>query len=433
MNTSISNDASETDYQELISTERIARLPYGILVLFCYVIGITGNSHVVHVFRSVPRKKTPSEAIILTLAIFDIITNVVFIFKEYNRLMFVMFDGNEVICKVSYFTGFVAGLASSFFVLVLAVYRYQRLFKRNTKESTVVIIVVKMIVCIIASAIISIPVVFVVGHQRFHIDRFTMYRCWIDEDQVHEDLPTIVFMFLLILASIVCGIVTFCNIRIINALKKSRINLAKLSDRKRMSMKELETKLDTVIIDRSELDSQVTVTDRPTSSGAQPNGPTTINSPGDTTTPNINAPPKEDHKNGITSSQVAPKDENQASENRDDDLAPTPDGSGRDEDLIKSIAFTITILVVSFTIMISYILFLSLYFYVIFKRKEPSFAYMSIKEDTFFTYATDIVSLNAVVNPFVYFFSDKKYRSYVLALYQRKEKRYQGLFRLTSF
>ena len=433
MNTSISTDASQTDYQELISKERIARLPFGILVLVCYVIGITGNSHVVHVFRSVPRKKTPSEAIILTLAIFDIITNVVFIFKEYNRLMFVMFDDNEVICKVTNFTGFVAGLASSFFVLVLAVYRYQRLFKRNTKESTVVVIVVKMIVCVIASAVISIPVVLVIGHQRFHIDRFTMYRCWIDEDQVHEDLPTIVFMFLLILASIVCGIVTFCNIRIINALKKSRSNLAKLSDRKkRMSMKELETKLDTVVIDRSEFDSQVTITDKPTSSGAHPNGPTTTtNSPGDTSTPN--APHKEDPNNGMTSPAVTPNDENQASENRDDDLAPTPDGSGRDEDLIKSIAFTITILIVSFTIMISYILFLSLYFYVIFKRKEPSFAYMSIQEDTFFTYATDIVSLNAVVNPFVYFFSDKKYRSYVMALYKRKEKRYEGLFRLTSF
>lgn len=129
----------------------------------------------------------------------------------------------------------------------------------------------------------------------------------------------------------------------------------------------------------------------------------------------------------------SPYGEEQGNENNDQ-MSYTKNGKKNEEvELQKSITFTVTILIISFTILLSYMLFLGLYLFVILKRKEPSFAFVSIQEDTFYSYATDIVSLNAVVNPFVYFFSDPTYRKYVKSLYIRKRKRFEGSFRLISY
>lgn len=166
-----SSNSSVTDFQTLVHSERVARLPIGVLLIVLYAIGIIGNSHVIHIFRSLPRRKTPSEAIILALAMFDIVTNLVFIFKEYSRMRFVLFDNNELVCKLSNFSGFSAGQASAFFVLVLALYRYRRLFTPNRKETTVLFTVIKLVVCSLLAAVLSVPVLFIISISTLALSR----------------------------------------------------------------------------------------------------------------------------------------------------------------------------------------------------------------------------------------------------------------------
>lgn len=569
-----SSNNSMPEFQTLVHSERVARLPFGILLLVFYAIGIIGNSHVIHIFRNLPRRKTPSEAIILALAMFDIATNLVFIFKEYNRMRFVLVDNNEFICKLSNFSGFSAGLASAFFVLVLALYRYRRLFTPNTKETTVLFTVIKLLVCSLLAAILSIPVLFVIGHQNFHIGAFTVKRCWVDEEQVYEELPTIYFILLLCLSLFVSGISGFCNIRIIFALRSSKINLAKKGNAADKTTAHIGLNAETVI-EQTDFNSRLEATQTAPSKSPKPNDScktrpvfenkprhsdgdcakqqstakeqphsddecakqqATLNEPpnsdgGAKQQASSNKAPKkgdDDAKQQATSNEAAnkgddakqqvdsneapdigndnakqqpaslvqqphtnsdakqqptlndlkqqntneecakqqaiqikptnrsyinatildnrnnkdpafkqndgsPYGEEQGNENNDQ-MSYTKNGKKNEEvELQKSITFTVTILIISFTILLSYMLFLGLYLFVILKRKEPGFAVVSIREDTFYSYATDIVSLNAVVNPFVYFFSDPTYRKYVKSLYIRKRKRFEGSFRLISY
>lgn len=527
-----SSNSSVTDFQTLVHSERVARLPFGVLLLVFYAIGIIGNSHVIHIFRSLPRRKTPSEAIILVLAMFDIVTNLVFIFKEYNRMRFVLVDYNEFVCKLSNFSGFSAGLASAFFVLVLALYRYRRLFTPNTKETTVLFTVIKLVVCSLLAAVLSVPVLFIIGHQHFHIGAFTVKRCWVDEEQVYEELPTIYFFLLLCLSFFVSGITGFCNIRIIYALKNSKINLSKKVNADDKTIAHIELNAETVI-ERANFDSRMEATQPAPSESSNANDTATTqpvvqnkpsNTNGDCTKqqatskeppntddecakqqatlnkspntcndapntgddsakqqttsmeqqPNMIGDTKQATSNELEqlsankerakqqATQIEPtstsgngatnmgtrnnkdaastrnegspyKDEQQGNENNEQ-VSYTRNGKKNEEvELQKSITFTITILIISFTIMLSYMLFLGLFLFVILKRKEPGFAVISIQEDTFYTYATDIVSLNAVVNPFVYFFSDPIYRKYVKSIYIRKRKRFEGSFRLISY
>lgn len=552
-----SSNSTMPDFQTLVHSERVARLPFGILLLVFYTIGIIGNSHVIHIFRNLPRRKTPSEAIILALAMFDIATNLVFIFKEYNRMRFVLVDNNEFICKLSNFSGFSAGLASAFFVLVLALYRYRRLFTPNTKETTVLFTVIKLLVCSLLAAILSIPVLFIIGHQNFHIGAFTVKRCWLDEEQVYEELPTIYFILLLCLSLFVSGISGFCNIRIIFALRSSKINLAKKGNAADKTTAHIGLNAETVIEQtdfNSRLDAtQTAPSESPKANDACKTRPVLENKPrnsdGDCAKQQftakeqphsddecakqqatLNEPPNSDggakqqassnkaankgddakqqvdsneapdigndnakqqpaslvqqpHTNSDAKQQPtlndlkqqntneecakqqaiqikptnrsyinatildnrnnkdpafkqndgSPYGEEQGNENNDQ-MSYTKNGKKNEEvELQKSITFTVTILIISFTILLSYMLFLGLYLFVILKRKEPGFAVVSIREDTFYSYATDIVSLNAVVNPFVYFFSDPTYRKYVKSLYIRKRKRFEGSFRLISY
>jgi hypothetical protein len=109
------------------------------------------------------------------------------------------------------------------------------------------------------------------------------------------------------------------------------------------------------------------------------------------------------------------------------------DNNVEKEALSRSVIFTITILIVSITIMSCYFLFLILYMYMAVKRTDPSFRRMSIREDAFFTYATDIVAFNAVINPFVYFFSDWKYRKMYKSSYKKKLKMYESSFNVGHF
>lgn len=585
-----SSNSTMPKFQTLVHSERVARLPFGILLLVFYAIGIIGNSHVIHIFRNLPRRKTPSEAIILALAMFDIATNLVFIFKEYNRMRFVLVDNNEFICKLSNFSGFSAGLASAFFVLVLALYRYRRLFTPNTKETTVLFTVIKLLVCSLLAAILSIPVLFIIGHQIFHIGAFTVKRCWVDEEQVYEELPTIYFILLLCLSLFVSGISGFCNIRIIFALRSSKINLAKKGNAADKTTAHIELNAETVI-EQTDFNSRLEATHTAPSKSPKANDacktrPVLENKPrnsdGDCAKQQFtakeqphsddecakqqatqNEPPNsdggakqqassnkapnkgdddakqqatsneaankgDDAKQQATSNEAAnkgddakqqvdsneapdmgndnakqqaasmvqqphtnsdakqqptlndikqqntneecakqqaiqikptnrshidatildnrnnknpafkqkdgsPYGEEQGNENNDQ-MSYTKNGKKNEEvELQKSITFTVTILIISFTILLSYMLFLGLYLFVILKRKEPGFAVVSIREDTFYSYATDIVSLNAVVNPFVYFFSDPTYRKYVKSLYIRKRKRFEGSFRLISY
>lgn len=528
-----SSNSSVTDFQTLVHSERVARLPIGVLLIVLYAIGIIGNSHVIHIFRSLPRRKTPSEAIILALAMFDIVTNLVFIFKEYSRMRFVLFDNNELVCKLSNFSGFSSGQASAFFVLVLALYRYRRLFTPNRKETTVLFTVIKLVVCSLLAAVLSVPVLFIIGHQHFHIGAFTVKRCWVDEEQVYEELPTIYFVLLLCLSFFVSGVTGFCNIRIIYALKKSKINLWKKMNADDKTIVHIELNAETVI-ERADFDSRMEASHPSLNESSKANDagktpPVVQNKPPNTNNdcakqqgtskeppntddecakqegtlnespntcndapnmgdggakqqassmeqhPNMNGDTKQQatvneqeqlttnkecakqqatqfepantsdngatnmgtrNNNGaaFTKKESSPyKDEQQGNENNDQ-MPYTKTGKKNEEvEIQKSITFTITILIISFTIMLSYMLFLGLCLFVVLKRKEPGFAVVSFQEDTFYTYATDIVSLNAVVNPFVYFFSDPIYRKYVKSIYIRKRKRFEGSFRLISY
>lgn len=104
------------------------------------------------------------EVIILVLVMFDIVINLVFIFKEYNRMRFVLVDNNEFICKLLNFSGFLVGLVFVFFVFVLVLYRYCCLFILNIKEIIVLFIVIKLLVCLFLVVIFSIFVLFIIGY-----------------------------------------------------------------------------------------------------------------------------------------------------------------------------------------------------------------------------------------------------------------------------
>ncbi|XP_062577945.1 uncharacterized protein LOC134239826 [Saccostrea cucullata] len=449
MNTS--NVSTDHHFMDLIQRERLARLPYGVIVLLCCLIGILGNSHVIHIFRRMPRKMTPSEAVIFNLALFDLITLVLFVAKEYERLRFVLYNRFEIICKITNYVGFTTGLASSLYVLVLSVYRHQRLYNPRSAQTTVTRIIIKLIACFIISAILSIPVPFVVGFQKFYVEDFQVNRCWIAEDQVIASLPEGYNIFLLALSCINCCIICVCNIRIAKVLHQSKLtiknkvgasemttcNLAKTDITEHDVMKNVtEEKISKGENGKQNVDD--VTSDSTSKKNKQEDG--TAKSPSTTGTKGSNAIDVKD--GGEDVSKTIAKDTEDVSNaiakdvaNSGDDVskAIAKDVEDSGEDVSKAISFTITILLVTITIMISYILFLSLYMYVIYKRADPNFRIISVREDAFNTYATDIVCLNAVINPFVYFFSDRKYRIMIKSIYKRKQRIYDGSFRVKKF
>lgn len=170
------------DFQILVYLERVVRLFFGIFFFVFYVIGIIGNSYVIYIFCNLLRRKMLLEVIILVLVMFDIVINLVFIFKEYNRMRFVLVDNNEFICKLLNFSGFLVGLVFVFFVFVLVLYRYWCLFILNIKEIIVLFIVIKLLVCLFLVVIFSIFVLFIIGYQNFYIGVFMVKWCWVDEE-----------------------------------------------------------------------------------------------------------------------------------------------------------------------------------------------------------------------------------------------------------
>ncbi|XP_048755536.2 opsin Rh3-like [Ostrea edulis] len=441
MNTS--RDTTDPGFLDLTYSERLARLPYSVLVLVLYFIGILGNSLVIHFFRRIQRKKTPSEAIILILAVCDLMTMLLFVSKEYERLRYVMDVKSEIACKITHYFGFSAGLASSFFVSVLAIYRHQRLYKSNTSQTTITRIFIYLFLCSLLSVVLCLPVPFIVGLQQFQVEGFQIRRCWFAEKQVVEFLPNVYIGCLLVWTFASCFIIGFCNFKIIRVLYQSNLTLPNTADR---------TEITTCNVDQTDM-SMVTIekeTDDVKSRKCQQE----MNDESKRTTQNT------EHKTRIVVSQPSIEDPN-VIQDRDEASVidktpenetlklPTSGGNGKihvssdtkdakdDEGekvaLSRSITYTITILIVTVTIMVCYFLFLTLYMFMAFKRTDPSFRRMSIREDAFYTYATDIVAMNAVINPFVYFFSDRKYRNMYKSNHKQELRIYDGSFSVGQF
>ncbi|XP_062577956.1 neuropeptide Y receptor type 2-like [Saccostrea cucullata] len=420
----VSNIALNQAYVDLVERERFARLPYGVLVLICFVIGIIGNSHVIHIFRKMARKKTPSELIIFVLALFDLVTLVLFIAKEYERMRYVMKNNFEIVCKISNYFGFAAGLSSSLFVLVLAIYRHQRLYNQGTTQTTVPNIIIKLVGCCVISALLSIPVPLIVGFQSFQVEGFQINRCWIAEEQFFASLPKVYFISLFVLSIVECIIIGVCYSRIAKILRRLKIAITVEGKQKDSCQRE---QTETSIVLNTIIDNGESSSERDQKSGNDKQG----------------TQEKEIKDSTDVSTSQGVKDNRQKTEEKAEEKTNSTslegkrtlstlsvesghadeknDGiSGDEESESRNFRFTLTIFVISITIMLSYILFLSLYIFMVFKRSDSVFRIISVKEDAFYTYATDIVAVNAVIDPFVYFFSDKGYWEMVKSIYKRK-------------
>lgn len=346
-----------------ITTGRIERAPLSAFSLFFNMMCIIGNSAVLHIFRT-KYKKSNYRFFVLLLASFDMGSGIVFGMKEQFRIQRVYHGGTSVACQVLNYVGHSVGMGTVFMVLFIAVERYKKICTPFQTQFTIAQCVRFCVIAIIISAIFNIPTIFIFGKREFKIENINASRCCVLKRLDGTIFPILYFGSLntVSLSVVISIIVIQLKIRAVisrqSQLKKRMIFTCKTKPKKAETPISCE--------DGNNVDNEIKL-------------------PAITMT--------------IASREMSTKKKTS------------------DESKAVRIAVTFCIitalLIISIQAMFMNEIILSVSRYL---RPEDK---ISKNQDIFNVYFPDIFTLNGMLNPFIYFFVDNKFRHEVKTLCRR--------------
>lgn len=354
------------------------RVPLTVVSIVLNCCCIFGNTVVLHVFRRKYDRESNYRLFVLLLASFDMAISIFHVIKEQFRRRVVFFGGVSILCPIMNYVGHSIGMGNIFMVLFIAVERYKKICTPFKSQFTVKQSSVICAVAIFAGAILNIPIFIIFGTRSLTIGGFNATRCCMIKAYDQNVLPVIHFGILnaLVLSVVIVIVVIQCKIRVVvlrqSAMKKKRKNFQEIREEKfTTSFTSSENTPDTVVEDVETM--QVSAITNPRSIKKLKNG----------------------KKAALKSRSKTSSEENQA--------------------VRVTITFSIitALLIISFQALFMYhaVLAASRFVY-----PEDN---ISWNRDLFNIYFPDIATVNGALNPFVYFFTDLKFKKEVKSMFRR--------------
>ena len=342
---------------------RLEKAPLSAISFLLNFTSIVGNFMVLHIFWSKTYESHSNYRLfVLFIAALDFGTALEHIFKEVNRIVRGYNGGNNHACTISYYIGYSTGFATLLIVLFIAIERYKKICTPFQNQITIKQSKAMCVVVIAIGAVLNVPIAIIYGKRTVEIEtNINATRCGILNRFDNNLLPILHFGFLnfLSLLAVIFIVVTQVKVR--------GVILHQTALRKRIGASTNQTASD---------------------SSAQTNFTEIAEKSSET-----------DEKNNVSAIQgsklftISQK------------LAKVKNRAEEDQNIRITFTFCIVtiLLLVSFQAFLWYQTLLSLHWYL---KQEGR---ISKTRDTFYEYFPDIITLNGVLNPFVYYFTDNKF------------------------
>lgn len=354
------------------------RVPLTVVSVVFNVCSIFGNTAVLHIFRTKYDRESNYRLFVLLLASFDMAISILHVIKEQFRRRIVFFGGVTILCPIMNYVGHSIGMGTLFMVMFIAAERYKKICTPFQSQFTVRQSSIICAVAIFAGALLNIPIIIIFGTRSLTIGGFNATRCCMIKAYDQSLLPVIHFGFLnaLVLSIVTVIVVIQCKIRAVilrqSAMKKKSKNFQQFPKGTFTSPVTSFSNTQDTTVETVETIQVSSVTN----SGSMKefwNGKEVVSK----------------------SRSKALSEENQA--------------------IKVTITFSIitALLIISFQALFMYHAFLAA------SRLVHPDDHISWNRDLFNIYFPDICTINGALNPFVYYFTDTKFKMKVKSIFQR--------------
>lgn len=205
---------TEEDIISRMTDEAILqRIPCIIYIGILSFIGIIGNIHVLILFSRADRKASTYTVFVIALSIVDLVACVVHMPMEILDLTKPYTFYNEVGCRLFRFNNAFLLMSSIFILVCIALERYRRVCNPLKNQMTVLTSKKLCGLCMCLSLIITLPMYFLNGHHIVSLEgngaNATGYMCFINDD-FHGTLFLYSYLGFMIIVFIICSTILIC-------------------------------------------------------------------------------------------------------------------------------------------------------------------------------------------------------------------------------
>lgn len=354
------------------------RVPLTVVSVVFNFCSIFGNTVVLHIFRRKYDRESNYRLFVLLLASFDMAISIFHVIKEQFRRRVVFFGGVTILCPIMNYVGHSIGMGNIFMVLFIAVERYKKICTPFQSQFTVRQSSVICAVAIFAGAVLNIPIFIIFGTRSLTIGGFNATRCCMIKAYDQSAIPVIHFGFLniLVLSVVIVIVIIQCKIRAVilrqSAMKKKRKNFQEITKEKfTNSFTSFSETQDTAVEFVETI--QVSAITNSRSIKEYESGKEVV----------------------LKSRSKASSEENQA------------------------VRVTITFSIITALLIISFQALFMYHAVLAASRFFHTEDHISWNRDLFNIYFPDIATLNGALNPFVYYFTDIKFKREVKRMFRR--------------
>lgn len=361
--------------QAQIIGERMDRLPLGLFVIALCMIGIAGNAFVLRIFHKIQQDST-YKIFVFMLALMDLITSIAHLCKETATLAYTTYDDGDIECRITYYCGFIVGSTSYFVVFVIAVERYRRICHPLNPQMSVSTAKRVCLICVCISAVTGVPFLFVMGNWYVQMEEQSTVQCLLGNSGVPKVWPFVYCLSYLIFSALLCVITASIQYITWRRILKQQAARKELTDgqtsiQKNLSQPQTESNLNTCDAFSKASEQKLSESDKSEKRMDQ----------------RIDLKKK-------SNMQLPSKDNQNARRAAGEDNA----------------KITLTFCIITLLLIISYYPHLAFNTYVAYQNYyNPQ---ITIDRTTFVFYSVlqHFVTINGILNPFVYFFNDSRFR-----------------------
>lgn len=372
------------------------QLPLGILSLFSNVIGTMGNALVLFVFLRRYTESTNYKIFVVYMAFQDLGTCVAHIAKEFGRMVSVNSNAiSEIICSSGQYMGNSVGTGAVCMALFITFERNRKICTPFRKQITLFQSKVMCLVTFVYGAVVNIPMYYITGRRAVVIENINATRCSIKNKYDSHPLPIsfLTIQAVSILVSVVIEVIYFIKI-------KKRLT--------KQSKFKFESSNATNFVWTSQSKEFLQSVSR-----------SSIQSDESTQSDDISQFPSQNFIDFLGPSKKKRNKQKGHSENPQGKQPTNKHSKMNDKENAKNIRIIRTLSVVLLLLVISYFSFSMFQIFLCYNRFFVGEVSVSRSWDLMMEYASDIVTINGILNPFVYFFTDIKFHAEVRRIFCR--------------
>ncbi|XP_048754715.2 cholecystokinin receptor type A-like [Ostrea edulis] len=332
---------------------RKERAPLGAASYLFNLIGIIGNILVLHVFGTRINASSNYRVFVIFLSIVDLFTCISHVAKELDRTISVYNQGHVIlICKVSHYIGNSVGYAAFLIICFITFERYKKICTPFTSQITITHSKIMCLCSVLTGFIVDFPIYLIYGKRYELVENINATRCAIQNEYDGDLLPILHLSFLVLGTVIGIVIVVILQVKIRMALVKKA--------RSKQKMKQVIS---------------------------------TINSESEQETPASGTP----HRKGKHITNESKK-------------------STDDQDSERNRRIAIRFAIISLFLIVSFVSHLLFRFITVTQKYFVQRQGISKLEDIVEEYLPDIITVNGILNPFIYLFTDIQFKQELMKM-----------------